>query len=278
VVDLSTSLDDAPWAFVDVETTGLRPLAGDRVCEVAILRCHGDQVVDALQRLVDPQRPMGSVAYAVHGISDDMLRGAPTFREVSGQVLDLLEGAVPVGHNTPFDLGFLASELSRVRSELPPLVALDTLRLARHSYRLPRYGLGALARSLGIEMDGSAHRAMVDVLLTRAILRRIIDDQWARGARTVADLVSLQGGAVKWGLLPNLDIPPIIQDALDGAHHLYLRYRSEAGDDTERLVRPLRVVDRDGNLLLIAHCLLRDAQRSFRIDRIVDAELIESFA
>ena len=275
--DLAVPLDDAPWAFLDVETTGLRPFAGDRVREVAILRCRGDHVIDALQCLVDPQRPMGAGAYAVHQISDEMLHGAPTFEQISGDVLDLLEGAVLVGHNAPFDLSFLASELSRLRTELPPLIALDTLRLARHSYRLSRYGLGALARSLSIAIDGHAHRAMVDVLLTRAVLQRIIDDLWARGVRTIEHLVAIQGGPVKWGALPNLEIPPIIQDALNGHHHLYLRYRAEGGDDSERLVRPLSVVSRGGHLLLVAHCLLRDAQRSFRIDRIVDAELVESF-
>lgn len=277
MIDLNAPIDEVSLAFLDVETTGLRPHLGDRICEIAILRCEGPDVVDSLQYLVDPQRPMGSGAYAVHGISDEMLRGALTFEAIVKDVLSLLDGAVLVGHNARFDLNFLASELLRLHRELPPLIALDTWRLARHCYRLAGYGLGRLAQSLDIRIGGEAHRAMVDVLLTRAVMQRLIEDLWSRDIRSLGDYLRLQGGAIQWGPLPNLDIPPLIRDALDGDYYLYVRYRAQSGEETERLVRPLNVLERNGHLLLVAHCLLRHAQRSFRIDRILDAELVESF-
>ncbi len=284
MVDLSARIDQVPLAYVDVETTGLSPQGGDRVCEVAILRCQGGQVLDAVQQLVNPQRPMGAGAYAVHGISDDMLRDAPTFVAVMNDVLELFHGAVLVGHNTAFDLGFLAAELGLLHVPIPAYVALDTLRLARRHVSSPGYSLGVLAASLGVEVDGQAHRAMVDVLTTRAVLQRLVEGLWSSGVRTVGEYVAAQGGPISLERrrpvvteCTSLSVPPLILDALRRRRPLFLRYRSERGEVTERIVQPLGVTDRGGYAALVAHCHLRDAQRSFRLDRIIEMDVIESF-
>jgi len=278
MVDLAARIDQVPLAYVDVETTGLSPQGGDRVCEVAILRCQGGQVLDAMQQLINPQRPMGAGAYAVHGISDDMLRDAPTFDAVMNDVLELFAGAVVVGHNTPFDLGFLAAELALLHVPMPSFVALDTLRLARRNVASPRYSLGVLAATLGVEVDGRAHRAMVDVLTTRAVLQRLVEGLWPAGVRTVQEYVAAQGGPISLERRrPVVDVPPLILDALRRHRPLLLRYRSERGEVTERIVEPLGVSDRGGYASLIAHCHLRDAQRSFRLDRIIAMDVVEAF-
>ena len=278
MVDLSARIDEVPLAYVDVETTGLSLYAGDRVCEVAVLRCQGGRVLDALQQLVDPQRPMGAGAYAVHGISDEMLRGAPTFDGIADDVLELLDGAVLVGHNTPFDLGFLAAELSGLGMSLPPSVALDTLRLARRHTYSPGYSLPVLAASLGVVVGGQSHRAMVDVLTTRAVLQRLVEGLWPQGVRTVGEYVAAQGGPLAMERrVPMMDVPPLIRDALRRRRPLFLRYRSEGGEVTERIVQPLGVTDRGSYPALVAYCHLREAQRSFRLDRIIAMDIIESF-
>ena len=278
MVDLAARIDQVPLAYVDVETTGLSPQGGDRVCEVAILRCQGGQVLDAMQQLINPQRPMGAGAYAVHGISDDMLRDAPTFDAVMNDVLELFAGAVVVCHNTPFDLGFLAAELALLHVPMPSFVALDTLRLARRNVASPRYSLGVLAATLGVEVDGRAHRAMVDVLTTRAVLQRLVEGLWPAGVRTVQEYVAAQGGPISLERRrPVVDVPPLILDALRRHRPLLLRYRSERGEVTERIVEPLGVSDRGGYASLIAHCHLRDAQRSFRLDRIIAMDVVEAF-
>src|SRR6266511_844910 len=75
----TTPLDALSFTFVDVETTGLDPTTGHRVCEIALLRVHGDHEVARFESLVHPQRPMHPGSLAVHGITDDMLVGGPTF-------------------------------------------------------------------------------------------------------------------------------------------------------------------------------------------------------
>ena len=277
MIDLDARMDEVHLAFLDVETTGLDPNLGDRVCEVAVLRCTSGEVVDALQHLVNPQRPMGSGAYAVHGISDEMLCDAPFFSHIVDDVLEILDGAVFVGHNAPFDLGFLAAELGYLGVDMPRLVALDTLRLARRTYHLRSYALGRVAQALGIEASVRAHRAMADVVTTRALLDRLVDDLWPRGLRSVRDYLGAQGGALSYSRPRQLDVPPVIQEAIRNDRPLFLHYVSESGQESRRLVRPHRVLERGGNLVLLAHCHLRDAQRTFRLDRIIGVELVDGF-
>ena len=276
MVDLAAAITAVPLVFVDVETTGLR--AGyDRVCEIAILRVENGEAADALQRLIDPQRPMSEGAFRVHGITEEMLADAPPFAEIVPDVLALLEGAVFVGHNAPFDLGFVAAELAVVRTTMPPIVALDTLRLSRSRYRLPGYALGRVAASLGADVRGQAHRAMVDVLLTRYVFERLMEDLAEMGVHTVQEYLDYQGGAITTTPFPNMEVPPLIQEALRRNTFLYLRYLSESGAETERMVRPIAVYQRDGSLFLLAHCLMRDARRTFRVDRILDIDLVDRF-
>lgn len=271
MLDLDLPLDEVPIALLDVETTGLSPRYGHRVCEVAILRCVGDDEVDALQRLVNPQRPMDPGAYAVHGLGDDVLREAPPFGDIAPDVAQLLQDAVVVGHNVGFDLGFMAAEFGRLGQIPSVATALDTCRLARATYRLPSYSLGRLAASLDVNVSGRAHRAMVDVLLTREVLRRITDCLWQRGVRTVNQLLAMQGGsvAVERAPMPSLPVPPDIALALREGCLLRLTYEAQDGTRTERLVRPLNVAEHQGALSLVAHCYLRNELRYFRIDQSV---------
>ncbi len=276
MVDPATAIDEVPLAFLDVETTGLSPNYGDRVCEVAVLRCQWGDTQAAYQTLVNPQRPMGAGAYAVHGLSDALLAHAPSFGEVADEVLALLEDAVFVGHNAPFDLGFLASELGHVGRPMPRLIALDTLRLARTIYRIPSYALGSLSAHLGVSRPDGAHRAMADVQTTRAVFEHIADDLWRRGVRTVAALVTQQGGNMHYEAPDPLELPEPLRRALSDRTMLWMRYRSQGGQETERLVRPLDVARRGGVLVLVAHCTLRNDQRTFRLDRILQMETVES--
>jgi DNA polymerase III epsilon subunit len=277
MIDPHTPIEEVPLAFLDVETTGLSATMGDRICEVAILRCQNGQVVDALQRLVNPRRSISPGALSVHGITEEMLRDAPPFAEVADDVLALLDGATLVGHNAQFDLGFLHEELARVGVRMPPVIALDTLLLTRRYLKQRSYSLQRLATALGVEVKGQAHRAMVDVLLTRGVFEFMVNELRPQGIRTLADFLAAQGGVLNAAPSPNTDVPPVIQEALRREKFLYLRYLSESGEETERLVRPTRVMARNGSLFLMAHCLLRDAERSFRLDRILDIDLVERF-
>jgi len=131
--------------FLDVETTGLSPWFGDRMCEIAVLRCDGEEVVEGFDSLLNPERPISPGAARVNGLKDSDLLSAPRFAQVAERVLALTQDAVIVCHNVPFDLGFLTSELRRMYQPVPTMLTLDTLRLAREHFHFDSNGLQAIA-------------------------------------------------------------------------------------------------------------------------------------
>lgn len=288
---LETPLDELTLAFLDVETTGLCPHFGDRICEIAVLRTRGQEVLDSFQSLVNPQRPISPGASAVNGLTDEMVRDAPLFKEVAGPVLTMLENAVIVAHNAPFDLGFLAHELALLRLPPPDNPVLDTLALARRCYRFPSNSLSYLAWALGIRREEwpqgpwrgegerrgrsieAPHRALGDVLTTWGVFQRFRQDLAARGAHTLGDFLRLQGGHIALPTRQEFPLPPQLEEAVRSGRRLWLRYVSAWGRETVRLVSPLGVTASGGRLYLVAFCHLRGAQRTFRLDRIVEMRL-----
>ncbi|NLX37608.1 MAG: WYL domain-containing protein [Chloroflexi bacterium] len=277
MVSLTTPITEAPLAVLDVETTGLHPENGDRVVEVAVARSVGGEVLETFVSLVNPERPIGPSAMRVHGITDAMVAVAPRFADVADEVLRLLSGAIMVGHNAPFDLGFVSAELFIAGRAMPRLVALDTLRLARHLYTLGSYALGAVSAAMQVYVDTPAHRALADVLLTHGVLQVIIQDLWPEGICTVQDYVQVQGGGLEFGAVAPERVPGPIRQALAEGKMLWIAYASEGGQQTRRIVRPLQVIERPTGLYLDAYCQLRQARRTFRLDRIIEMDVIARF-
>jgi DNA polymerase-3 subunit epsilon len=268
--DPDQPLAETAFAVFDVETTGLSPAYGDRVCEVACVRLIGDLEVERFVSFVDPGRSLSLGAAAVNGITAEMLAGAPRFAAIAGPLLSLLDGAVLVAHNAPFDLGFLATELEIARIPPPEGEVLDTLTLARRVFGFPRNGLQALARALQIEA-GSAHRALGDACTTTEVLGRILWEVRTRwGVSTLGQLLDFQGGSIPYPYPQALPLPPAIAEALQCSGQVRMRYVDAQGQETVRLVRPLRVHEQRGHLYLVAHCHRAGELRTFRLDRVVE--------
>ena len=164
------------FVIFDVETTGLSPIDGDRIVEIAAVKVKGIQVVDKFYSLVNPQRSMPSHATQVNNITEEMLLNAPVAAEILPQMIHFIGGACVAGHNVRFDLNFLCYELAligrRLNDQTP---AVDTLKMARDLLPyLSNHKLSYLARSLGVVVD-QTHRAMADVELTVAVFLRLMD-------------------------------------------------------------------------------------------------------
>jgi DNA polymerase-3 subunit epsilon len=168
-----SNLASSSLAFLDVETTGLSPWFGDRICEIAILRCRGNELLDTFETLVNPERPISPGAARVNGLTELDLADAPLFAEIAVQVKLWLEDAIIVCHNAPFDLGFVSSEFNRLGQKLPPVEVIDTLLLARAYFDFDSNSLQAIADHLMIDRS-AAHRAMADVLTTRDVLEHFL--------------------------------------------------------------------------------------------------------
>jgi len=268
-------LNETTFAIFDVETTGLSPTYGHRVCEVACLRVRDGVTLDRFESLIDPRRPISPGAFRVNCITPEILRGAPTFTGVAAPLLQVMDGTVWVAHNAPFDLGFLAAELEIARLPLPENPVIDTLTLARRVFGFARNSLSAVAAALGLE-NSPTHRAMGDVQTTLGVLEQILWDlERRRGITTLDQLIAFQGGSIPYPNIRALPLPPTIAEALESSGRVRMRYVDASGGETDRVVRPLRVSEERGNLYLVAHCYLRGKQRTFRLDRVLEMVMEE---
>jgi DNA polymerase-3 subunit epsilon len=148
------------FAVIDLETTGMTATA-DRITEVGIITVVDGAVIEEWSTLVDPECSIPAEIQALTGITNAMVRDAPTFAEVVDEVRSRLEGAVFVAHNARFDYGFIKNEFRRLGESFTADV-LCTVRLSRRLYpEYSRHGLDQLRERHQLSMDGR-HRAMGD--------------------------------------------------------------------------------------------------------------------
>ena len=162
------------FAFIDVETTGMKPLS-DRVTEIAIIRFSANREPERWQSLINPGVAIPAEIQALTGITNTMVRDAPSFFSVRDEVRRLLEGAVFVAHNARFDYGFIKNEFRR-QGEAFTADVLCTVRLSRRLYPdAEGHGLDAVIsrhRLSGFDR----HRAMGDTEATAAFVCKTEDD------------------------------------------------------------------------------------------------------
>jgi len=264
---LDLDLERVPFAFLDVETTGLEPERGHRVCEIAVVRTVGRVETQRFSSLVNPGRPISPGAYTVNRIPEALLRTAPRFHEIVDEVLALMDQTVIVAHNAPFDLGFLNRELQLAWRPALNNPVVDTLAIARQAYRFPRNGLEELTAYLRLPHE-QQHRALGDALAVKELLSWFVDDLRRRDVRTLRDLMAVQEGRHPQAVVRDR-VPPELEKALQTGEAILIEYLSARGEISRRWVLPLRLDERSGIRYLVAYCHLRQAERSFRIDRIL---------
>jgi len=163
---------DGPFTIIDLETSGFNP-PGSKILEIAVLKIDKDgNEIDRFETLIDPED--GKVGRTdIHGIHIQMLRGAPTFDEVSGRILELIQDSIIVAHNARFEENFLVFELNEAGHDLDLIPALDTLWLARNTIELPNYKLETVVNGFNGRLVDS-HTALGDVISVSKILPEML--------------------------------------------------------------------------------------------------------
>ncbi len=187
----SPLLGECAFAVVDVETTGMQPTVDDRITEIAVVVVHGTRREVVFDSLVNPGRPIPGRIQELTGISDAMVKTAPTFADIADGVVDALAGRVFVAHNARFDWGFVGAEVKRAKGLVLDGPRLCTVRLARRLYRGEQsYSLGALAERFGLE-NAARHRAAGDAVVTGMLLERLLSVAAEKEIRTLQDLETM---------------------------------------------------------------------------------------
>lgn len=172
--------------FFDTETTGVRP-EQDRIVEIAVFDLERNI---SFCELVNLKVLIPKDASQVHGITDDMVKGAPDFAAIGKKLLEFCSGEVAlIGHNCDgFDVPFLKAEFTRNGLALPShWIFVDSLKWARKYRRdLPKHALQFLRQIYGIKPN-QAHRALADVMVLSEVFRMMTDDL------TCEDIITLLG-------------------------------------------------------------------------------------
>ncbi|GGK92642.1 3'-5' exonuclease [Deinococcus radiotolerans] len=168
----------------DLETTGLSP-ERDGIVEIGAVRIVDGQV-DETQRyetLVRPTTAGGDAmlipwrAEQVHGISNAMVRAAPTIQEVLPEFLEFVNGWPVVAHNIGFDAGFMRANAARSGLNWNPQAEYCTVQLSRRAFPKERaHNLTVLAERLGLNFaPGGRHRSFGDVQVTAQAYLRLME-------------------------------------------------------------------------------------------------------
>ncbi|MFN6038267.1 MAG: exonuclease domain-containing protein [Bacteroidota bacterium] len=103
-----------PLAFFDLETTGVN-IGADRIIEISILKIELDNSKDSKTWRINPGIPIPEFSSRIHGITDEMVKDCPDFKQVAPEIANFLEHCDLAGYNSnKFDVPLLVEEFIRV--------------------------------------------------------------------------------------------------------------------------------------------------------------------
>ncbi|MDR3275373.1 MAG: 3'-5' exonuclease [Endomicrobium sp.] len=175
---LSTKSPDN-LVFLDIETTGLDPVKGAKIVEIAMLKLRNG-TEERYESLVNPGQLIPLVCSRIHSIYDITVRDAPSFNDIAKDVISFIGNNTVVCHNAPFDLFFVHKELYQAGITVKYIFYIDTLKLARQYFNFDSNRLSSIADGIGIEVKLS-HRAMADVLTMFSVAKYIFANMYRKG-------------------------------------------------------------------------------------------------
>jgi len=192
-----TPLAELSFTVFDTETTGLSPSEGDEIIQIGATRIVAAKLRrdECFEQLVDPQRPLPEAGIAIHGITEEMLRGQPDIVAVLPAFHAFAADSVLVAHNAAFDMRFLQLLEGRtgLRFEQP---VLDTLLLSAVLHpQQDSHRLEAIAERLGVTVLGR-HTALGDAIVTAEVFARMLPLLRAQGIVTLGQ--ALEASKATW--------------------------------------------------------------------------------
>ncbi len=180
-----------PLAVIDLETTGIN-LAVDRIVELAIVKVQPDGSRVVKRKLVNPQMPIPKAASDVHGITDDLVKDAPSFKQIANEIRQFLDNCDLAGYNSNrFDIPMLVEEFLRsgLEFDVTSRYLLDVQKL--YHMMEPRTLSAAYKFYCEKNLD-NAHSAEADAVATFEILESQLQ-RYPQAGATVEAIVKFTG-------------------------------------------------------------------------------------
>jgi DNA polymerase-3 subunit epsilon len=163
-----------PLVFFDLETTGV-DIVNDRIVEISYLKISPNGMEESKTMRINPGIPIPATATAVHGISDEDVKNAPTFKEIAKTLAKDIEGCDLAGYNSNrFDIPLLAEEFLRAETDID-LKRRKFIDVQTIFHKMEQRTLSAAYKFYcGKELEG-AHGAEADTRATYEVLKSQLD-------------------------------------------------------------------------------------------------------
>ncbi|HBR31518.1 MAG TPA: PolC-type DNA polymerase III, partial [Clostridiales bacterium] len=168
----NVSFKDGTFVIFDIETTGLSP-KNCGITQIGALKYRGGEIIDCFETFVNPEMPIPEEITSLTGITDDMVKDAPSQKEAVKAFLEYAGNHMLVAHNAQFDIGFIRKVTSDNRMKFTNPF-LDTVSVSRFiNNDIFRHTLDALAKYFKLgEFDH--HRAGDDTEMLAKIFEQLI--------------------------------------------------------------------------------------------------------
>jgi DNA polymerase-3 subunit epsilon len=180
-----------PIAFIDLETTGIN-ISTDRIVEIAIVKISPDGSKLVKRKIINPTIPIPQGATDVHGITNEMVKDAPTFKQASNEIKQFIEGCDIGGYNSNrFDIPMLVEEF--LRCELNIDIENRKLVDVQKVYHLMEQRTLSAAYKFYCQKDlEGAHGAEVDATATYEVLEAQIE-KYSQIGNTIESIIKFTG-------------------------------------------------------------------------------------
>ena len=176
------SFDDEFVAF-DLETTGLSPKT-DKIIEIGAVVMKNGREISRYQTFVDPHQKLLKETTDLTGITDEMLKGAPSIRQVLPEFLEFVGDRVLVAHNADFDTAFIREACRKLGYDYT-FTSADTLVLSQNLMtKLSRHKLNIVAAALSLP-EFNHHRAADDAVTCGLIFAKFMDMMREMGIESI---------------------------------------------------------------------------------------------
>jgi DNA polymerase-3 subunit epsilon len=158
-----------PLAFIDIEATGSNA-ATDRIVEIAIIKHLPDGSRTIKRKIINPQIPIPQIVCDIHGITDEMVKEAPTFKQAAHEIKQFLDGCDLSCYNAyRLDIPMLVEEFIRagVEFEMKNRKLVDVQKIF---HQMEQRTLAAAYKFYCNKSLENAHSAEVDAAATAEIL------------------------------------------------------------------------------------------------------------
>ncbi|CAN5256469.1 3'-5' exonuclease [soil metagenome] len=180
-----------PIAFIDLETTGIN-IGTDKIVEIAIVKILADGTKQIKRKLLNPQMPIPAAASDIHGITDEMVKDAPTFKQVANEIKQFIENCDIGGYNSNrFDIPMLIEEFFRAGMEFS-IEGRKMVDVQKIFHQMEQRTLSAAYKFYCNKILDGAHSAEADAQATWEILLAQVE-RYPNIGTTVESIVKFTG-------------------------------------------------------------------------------------